>query len=157
MSFMDLARKRYSSREYKDTPVEQEKIDAILEAGRISPTAVNAQPVRVIAVRTPEGLSKVSEGANIYGAPLAFIVYADRSKAWVRKYDGMNSAEIDASIVKEGLEYQGIPEWDSVGHMGLVAALEDAFDIMMDTDDIIDFSSYNKGIEILSTKYNVEF
>ena len=99
MSFMDLARKRYSSREYKDTPVEQEKIDAILEAGRISPTAVNAQPVRVIAVRTPEGLSKVSEGANIYGAPLAFIVYADRSKAWVRKYDGMNSAEIDASIV----------------------------------------------------------
>ena len=65
--------------------------------------------------------------------------------------------EIDASIVKEGLEYQGLPEWDSVGHMGLVAALEDAFDIMMDTDDIIDFSSYNKGIEILSTKYNVEF
>ena len=42
MSFMDLARKRYSSREYKDTPVEQEKIDAILEAGRISPTAVHA-------------------------------------------------------------------------------------------------------------------
>lgn len=106
MNFMDLARKRYSSREYKDTPVEQEKIDAILEAGRISPTAVNAQPVRVIAVRTPEGLSKVSEGANIYGAPLAFIVYADRSKAWVRKYDGMNSAEIDASIVTTQMMYE---------------------------------------------------
>ena len=106
MSFMDLARKRYSSREYKDAPVEQEKIDAILEAGRISPTAVNAQPVRVIAVRTPEGLSKVSEGANIYGAPLAFIVYADRSKAWVRKYDGMNSAEIDASIVTTQMMYE---------------------------------------------------
>ena len=59
---------------------------------------------------------------------------------------------VDKSIVNSQLEYQAIPEWDSVGHMGLVAALEDAFDIMMDTDDIIDFSSYNKGIEILSTK-----
>ncbi len=63
--------------------------------------------------------------------------------------------EIDAGIVKEGLEYQSIPEWDSVGHMGLVASLEDAFDIMMDTDDIIDLSSYEKGIEILK-KYDVE-
>ena len=54
-----------------------------------------------------------------------------------------------------GLEYQSIPEWDSVGHMELVAALEDTFDIMMDTEDIIDFSSYEKGIEILK-KYNVE-
>lgn len=54
------------------------------------------------------------------------------------------------------LEYQGIEAWDSVGHMGLIAALEDAFDIMMDTDDIIDLSSYEKGIEILK-KYDVEF
>lgn len=53
------------------------------------------------------------------------------------------------------LEYQQIPQWDSVGHMSLVAAIEDAFDIMMDTDDIIDFSSYNKGLEILK-KYEVE-
>ena len=54
-----------------------------------------------------------------------------------------------------GLEYQAIPAWDSVGHMGLVAAIEDEFDIMMDTDDIIDLSSYEKGIEILK-KYDVE-
>lgn len=47
------------------------------------------------------------------------------------------------------LKYQDIPEWDSVGHMTLVAALEDAFDIMMETDDIIDLSSYQKGKEIL--------
>ena len=53
------------------------------------------------------------------------------------------------------LEYQGIKAWDSVGHMGLIAALEDAFDIMMDTDDIIDLSSYEKGKEILK-KYDVE-
>lgn len=55
----------------------------------------------------------------------------------------------------EGLQYQGTPLWDSVGHMTLMAALEDAFDIMMDTDDIVDFSSYEKGKEILK-KYDVE-
>ncbi len=57
----------------------------------------------------------------------------------------------------KGLQYSGISAWDSVGHMSLVAALEDAFDIMMDTDDIIDFSSFEKGMEILSEKYDVEF
>jgi len=56
----------------------------------------------------------------------------------------------------KGLEYQGIETWDSVGHMGLIAELEDVFDIMMDTDDIIDFSSFEKGKEILG-KYDVEF
>lgn len=66
----------------------------------------------------------------------------------------VEALEIDATSVA-GLEYQSIPQWDSVGHMGLVAAIEDAFDIMMDTDDIIDFSSYEKGIEILK-KYDVE-
>lgn len=55
-----------------------------------------------------------------------------------------------------GLQYQGVELWDSVGHMSLVAALEDEFDIMIDTDDIIDLSSYEKGKEIL-TKYGVEF
>lgn len=55
----------------------------------------------------------------------------------------------------EGLEYQAIGEWDSVGHMSLIAALEETFDIMMDTDDIIDFSSFEKGKEILA-KYDVE-
>lgn len=55
----------------------------------------------------------------------------------------------------EELEYQGIEAWDSIGHMGLIEALEDGFEIMMDADDIIAFSSYNKGKEILK-KYSVE-
>ena len=53
------------------------------------------------------------------------------------------------------LKYQAVPLWDSVGHMTLVAALEDAFDIMLETDDIIDLSSYEKGKEILN-KYDVK-
>lgn len=55
----------------------------------------------------------------------------------------------------KGLKYQDIQAWDSVGHMGLVAAIEDAFDIMLDPDDIVDLSSFEKGIEILK-KYNIE-
>ena len=64
--------------------------------------------------------------------------------------------DVDAETAKT-LKYQAIEAWDSVGHMGLIAALEEAFDIMMETDDIIDLSSFEKGKEILSTKYNVEF
>ena len=57
-----------------------------------------------------------------------------------------------------GLTYQGIAEWDSVGHMSLISALENEFDIMFDTTDIIDFSSYEKGKEILSKEeYGVDF
>lgn len=54
------------------------------------------------------------------------------------------------------LKYQDVPQWDSVGHMGLVSELEDAFDIQFETDDIVDFNSYQKGQEILA-KYGVEF
>lgn len=52
------------------------------------------------------------------------------------------------------LKFQDIPEWDSVGHMTLVAMLEEAFDIMLDTDDIIDLASFDIGKEILA-KYDV--
>lgn len=72
-----------------------------------------------------------------------------------------NQAFIESLEVTEdqlnGLQYQQISNWDSVGHMGLIAAIEDAFDIMMDTDDIIDLSSYEKGKEILAANYNIEF
>lgn len=55
----------------------------------------------------------------------------------------------------EALQYQGVEAWDSVGHMSLIAALENSFNIMLDTDDIIDFSSYEAGKTILR-KYDVE-
>ena len=106
MDFGELVDRRYSSRAYKQTPVEQEKLDAVLEAGRMSPTAKNLQPVRVIAVRTPEGLAKVSEGANIYGAPLALITCAYEDRCWERAYDGMRSYQIDASIVTTQMMYR---------------------------------------------------
>ena len=55
------------------------------------------------------------------------------------------------------LKFQDIAAWDSVGHMGLVARLEEAFGIMMEPDDIVDLSSFEKGKEILSSKYSIAF
>ncbi len=68
----------------------------------------------------------------------------------------VNAFSVDAESAKT-LKYQDIPAWDSVGHMGLIAQLEEQFDIMMEPDDIIDFSSFEKGKEILSSKYGVAF
>lgn len=76
----------------------------------------------------------------------------------MEKYRKAFSEGLEVSIDQvEGLEYQAISEWDSVGHMGLIAAIEDEFDIMMDTDDIIDFSSFEKGKEILAANYGITF
>ena len=76
----------------------------------------------------------------------------------IEKYNNafVKGLEISEDKVTENLNYQDIPEWDSVGHMALIAELEEAFDIMMDTDDIIDFNSYKKGKELLG-KYDIFF
>ena len=74
-----------------------------------------------------------------------------------QKYDQafIESFSISESVLGDDLIYNSIPEWDSVGHMSLISELEEVFDIMMEMDDIIDFSSYKKGFELLS-KYEVE-
>jgi len=69
-----------------------------------------------------------------------------------------NNAFIQSLDVQEdqlvGLKYQDVPTWDSVGHMSLISELEDALDIQFETDDIVDFNSYEKGIDLLQ-KYNI--
>lgn len=67
----------------------------------------------------------------------------------------MESLDVSDDMLGSELVYQSVENWDSVGHMQLIAALEDTFDIMMDTDDIIDFNSYEMGKNILK-KYDVE-
>ena len=61
---------------------------------------------------------------------------------------------VNKKVLKKDLKYNTIPKWDSVGHMTMIGKLEDTFKITMEMDDIIDFSSFKKGIEILK-KYNV--
>ena len=66
----------------------------------------------------------------------------------------IESISIDAKKFHENIEYNEIPEWDSIGHMTLMASLEEEYKISLETDDIVDFSSFKKGAEILK-KYNV--
>jgi acyl carrier protein len=74
------------------------------------------------------------------------------------KYDKVfvESLGVDREQLAETLVYNSVKAWDSVGHMAMMASLEAEFEIMLDTDDIIAFSSYPKGMEILS-KYGVQF
>jgi acyl carrier protein len=74
----------------------------------------------------------------------------------LEKYNAafVNILEVDEESLSE-LKYQDVESWDSIGHMNLMAELEDSFDIEMETDDIIDFSSYEKGKSIMK-KYDVE-
>ena len=67
----------------------------------------------------------------------------------------VNSLSIDIKLLEKNLEYNTINEWDSIGHMTLISEIETQFSITMETDDIIDFSSFNKGKEILQ-KYKIE-
>ena len=67
----------------------------------------------------------------------------------------INTLAIDNKKFNENLKYNEIQEWDSIGHMTLMSALEEGFGITMETDDIVDFSSYGKGIDILK-KYKID-
>ena len=99
-AFMSLAKERYSCRKFTDTPVTAEEINSILEAARIAPTAANKQPVHVWVAKSPEALAKIDTATQYrYGAPVVFMVGCKADKAWVRKYDGKNGAEVDAAIV----------------------------------------------------------
>jgi len=106
MEFSKLITQRHSVRSYLSDKVETEKKNAILEAGRIAPTAANLQPVKVLVVEEETNLAKLTKAANIYGAPLALIVCADCTTAWKRPFDGKQTVDIDASIVTDHMMLQ---------------------------------------------------
>lgn len=101
MNFLEMAKSRYSVRSYKDNKVEKEKLDKILLAAHVAPTAANLQPVHLIVVQEEEGLNKIGKAANIYGAPLAIIVCSEHTKAWTRPFDSKKTVDIDASILTD--------------------------------------------------------
>ena len=76
----------------------------------------------------------------------------------IEKYQKIfiETLSIESNSFNENIKYNEIPEWDSIGHMTLISGLEDGFQISLETDDIVDFSSYKKGMEILK-KYKVIF
>ena len=111
MNFSELAAQRYSERFFDPRPVEQEKLDRILEAGRIVPTACNYQPQRFFLIRSPEGLEKLKTVTPFhYNVPLMILVCYDAREVWTnpgdRYYRNYNSGEQDASIAATTMMYE---------------------------------------------------
>ncbi len=123
MDFNDISRMRRTVRKFSQTPVEREKLDLILEAGRWAPTAVNGQPQRILIMDTSEALDKVRQFCTFgfdaryvelakecasddkkhnvyyYGAPLVLLICWDRTACWTHPQNGMSSGSTDATIV----------------------------------------------------------
>lgn len=99
MEFLELAKKRCSTRNYTSHKVELEKLEKILEAARVAPTGKNSQAFKLLVIQSEEGLTKLADAANFYHAPLAIITIADMANTWQRSFDGKIISDIDASIV----------------------------------------------------------
>ena len=99
--FITLAKERCSVRKFKSTPVEQEKLDLILEAGRVAPTACNNQPQKIYAVTSPENREKLASVTPCtFDAPVIFVIgYDEERAARGRRYGEKNFGDTDTSIV----------------------------------------------------------
>lgn len=100
MDLINLLKERYSVRKFTTQKVEQEKIDSILQAGRLAPTAVNFQPQRVFVLQSEESLEKLKTVTKYhFNAPLAFLICYDCSVSWKNPFSQQDEGIIDASIV----------------------------------------------------------
>jgi nitroreductase len=111
MDFIDVISHRYSVRRYKNMPVEQEKVMAILEAGRIAPSAVNFQPWYFIVVSEKENrekLNRVYPRPWFETAPIVIIICADHSKSWKRRADNYDYAFVDAAIAIDHMTLRAV-------------------------------------------------
>ncbi|MBR1396452.1 MAG: nitroreductase family protein [Selenomonadaceae bacterium] len=100
MDFLTLAKERFSVRSFQSKPVEQEKIDLILKAAQLAPTAVNYQPQMIYLLKSEEALDKISALAPTYEAPMVFLICADENRTWKSKMEpGYSTGEMDATIV----------------------------------------------------------
>ena len=105
MAFSDLVKQRYSVRKYAARPIEAEKLAAILEAGRLAPTAVNYQPQRILVVQGEDMEKMKGCSPCIYGAPVVMVVCYDKNASW-KSRTGREIGDVDGGIVLTQMMYQ---------------------------------------------------
>ncbi|MBR5660365.1 MAG: nitroreductase family protein [Bacteroidales bacterium] len=98
-AFMRILESRYSCHSFDSYPVSDSKLNMILEAGRLAPSAKNLQPTRIWVVKSEEALAKLRTVHHCYGAPVVLIVGCRNEEAWIRDSDGVNAAKTDAAIL----------------------------------------------------------
>ena len=100
MELFELAKARYSVRKFADKPVEEEKLQKVLAAGALAPTAKNQQPQRIYVLKSPEAIAKIRGITRCaFDAPVVLMVCGDTTEAWVNPFNNRSSAEMDCSIV----------------------------------------------------------
>ena len=98
-AFMNILQSRYSCHAFNHIPVSASKLEMILEAGRMAPSAANCQPVRIWVIKSEEALARLRKIHPCYGAPVVLVVGCRNEEAWVRESDGVIAAKTDAAIV----------------------------------------------------------
>ena len=106
MEFLELAKNRYSERNFASTPIEEEKLYKILEAGRVAPTACNYQPQRFYVLKSKEALAKAAALTYTYNAPVIILVCYLSDEAWHNPRDGFCSVDMDASIAASSMMFE---------------------------------------------------
>ena len=108
MDFLELVSKRYSERNFSEMPIEQEKLDKILEAGRLVPTACNYQPQKFYVLKNKKTLELASEVTPFtYNAPVIILVCYDKNEVWKNKREeGYDSGEQDIAIAATTMMYE---------------------------------------------------
>ena len=98
MEFEEVIRKRISVRKFSDRKLEKEKLDKILEAGRLAPTAKNNQPIKIYVVKSDEGINKIDKATRCrYGAKTVLIICGNKEQSF--KKDDFTTYEMDSCIV----------------------------------------------------------
>lgn len=124
MTFLELAEKRYSCRKFSDREVEEEKIEALLKAAQLAPTAVNFQPQRILVITDKEKIKSLDENGctrYTFNAPLMMVVCYDKGKSWKRSFDGKDEGIVDASIITTHMMLEAV-------ELGLGSTWVGAFD-----------------------------
>lgn len=101
MNFLDFAAKRYSVRDFAPTPIEDDKIQMILEAARLAPTACNYQPQKIYVLKSEKALAAARSVTRfLFNAPMAFMICVDDTQVWHSPMEpGYSTADMDGSIV----------------------------------------------------------
>lgn len=101
MKFLDLAKLRCTTRSFTEQLIEKEKLDYILEAGRVAPTACNKQPQRIIVVQKPDNIKKVQKAYKTFGSQCVMIICRDTRDALIRPFDKKCSGDLDIGIITD--------------------------------------------------------
>lgn len=151
MSFLDIAKNRYSCRKYDARRVEEEKLMLVLEAGRVAPSAVNFQPWHFYVMQETDDLERFYGAYHrewFRTAPCVIVICADHSQSWKRKADGKDHGDIDAAITTDHMTLQATG-------LGLATCWICNFDVER-TRELLKLPEYLEPVVILPLGYPLD-